>query len=129
MTNLILRPLESRLKTLVEELEEVKDLFTTDRDKYEIFLKKVEAYRSVIEDLVRSGIGVNLVTTEVLHNEIESILRTEGSSLHRKVIYERLLAIGIEVKGRDPISNVGSHLSTDTRFKSCGEGMWGLNNV
>ena len=129
MVNLTLRPLERRLKDLEVELEEAKKSLSEDTDTYDRLLKKVEDYRYVIKDQELNGIKFTFVTSEVLHNEMETIIESEGKPLHRKTIYERLLAIGIQVKGQDPIANTGAHLSSDKRFLSCGEGMWRLNNV
>ena len=53
------------------------------------------------------------------------ILRREGP-LHRREIHDRLVEMGVHVGGRDPVNNVGAHLSTDERFRNVGRGMWDL---
>lgn len=60
-----------------------------------------------------------------LRTAIYEILSAEGP-LHRSEIYERLTERGVHVPGRDPINNVGAHLSFDDRFNNVGRGVWGL---
>lgn len=50
----------------------------------------------------------------------------EESPLGRRDIYDRLVERGIHVGGRDPVNNVGAHLSIDSRFGNVGRGMWVL---
>ena len=57
---------------------------------------------------------------------IAEILAREGP-LHRSVIYDRLVEMGVHIRGRDPVNNVGAHLSIDDRFKNVGRGMWDLS--
>ncbi len=59
-------------------------------------------------------------------NAIADILAREGP-LHRRVIHERLVEMGVRIGGQDPVNNVGAYLSIDPRFRSVGGGIWGLN--
>lgn len=61
-----------------------------------------------------------------MRNKMWEILKDEGRPLHYKEIYRRLKATGTEVGGKDPVRNVGAHLSSDDRFVSLGSGKWGL---
>ena len=56
---------------------------------------------------------------------MSEILSREGP-LHRREIHDRLVEIGVRIGGRTPINNVGARLSTDSRFKNVGRGMWDL---
>ena len=64
---------------------------------------------------------------QMLRDAMHDVLSVEHP-LHRKVIYERLVEKGVAVNGRNPVNNVGAHLSADDRFKSLGKGMWDLED-
>ena len=59
---------------------------------------------------------------------MEHILGSE-SPLHRREIYNRLLDMGVPVRGQRPIDNVSAHLSHDARFETLGDGRWALANA
>ena len=85
----------------------------------------VEHYRAVIadlEDLEKSEeeSAVNM------DDEMERIFVLEGSPLHFKTVYQKLLDRGVKVAGEDPSKNTGAHLSLDYRCVSSGGGIWGL---
>lgn len=61
-----------------------------------------------------------------MRDTMAEILAREGP-LHRSAIYDRLVEMGVHIGGRDPVNNVGAHLSIDDRFKNVGRGMWGLS--
>lgn len=61
-----------------------------------------------------------------VRNEMMAILTEAGQPLHYRELYDRLLARGVVVSGKDPAKNVGAHLSNDSRFESLGNGRWGL---
>ena len=86
-------------------------------------------YRAVIEHQTRHvpDEGTRLVSSDELRDSIESVLAMNGKPLHYREIYERLLAKGIRVRGEDPLKNTGAHLSSDERFRSDGNGRWGLS--
>ena len=96
----------------------------------------IEHYRAVIEHQARHvpnespqipHEATRLVSADELRNSIESMLATNGKPLHYRDIYSRLIASGIRVKGEDPVKNTGAHLSSDERFRSHGNGLWGLS--
>ncbi len=65
------------------------------------------------------------VSSENLPDEIYAILTAERP-MHRRAIHDRLVERGVRIAGRDPVNNVGAHLSLDPRFRSVGRGMWDL---
>ncbi|MDA1219344.1 MAG: hypothetical protein O2909_07865 [Chloroflexi bacterium] len=65
---------------------------------------------------------------EAVRNAIYDILKFEHP-LHRNQIYERLREKGIVVTGKEPVNNVGAHLSLDARFDNVGKGMWTINEA
>ena len=56
-----------------------------------------------------------------------AILASEGP-LHRRVIHDRLVEMGVHIGGRDPVANVGAPLSRDPRFRKLGDGVWDLTD-
>ena len=64
-------------------------------------------------------------TGDGLRDAIYGILSAEHP-LHRRTIHDRLLEKGVRIGGRDPVNNVGAHLSLDDRFMSLGMGLWDL---
>ena len=60
-----------------------------------------------------------------LRNAMAEILAAEGP-LHRREIYERLVRLGVQIGGQDPINNLSAHLSLDSRFENVGVGIWQL---
>lgn len=61
-----------------------------------------------------------------LRNKAFTLLKEIGHPLHYKQIFNILTALGVEIGGQNPESNLLAHLSQDSRFKSLGEGRWGL---
>ena len=62
-----------------------------------------------------------------LRNAMAAILASEGP-LHRRVIHDRLVEMGVHIGGRDPVANVGAPLSRDPRFRKLGDGVWDLTD-
>ena len=60
-----------------------------------------------------------------MNDAIFAVLSAERP-LHRRVIHDRVVEMGVRVRGRDPVSNVTAHMSADPRFHSVGGGMWDL---
>lgn len=115
-----------RLEQLESELTVAREVLTDAEGMYEVIQRQVDVYTEVIADQELHGVKTESVTSDVLHDEMDGILKAQGSPLHRKIIYERLIAAGIEVAGADPVANTGAHLSSDDRFVSFGDGKWGL---
>ena len=53
-------------------------------------------------------------------------LKAVGKPLRREVVYEDVLDMGIQVTGKNPMSNLSAHMSLDARIESVGGGLWGL---
>ena len=66
--------------------------------------------------------------TIIIRNTIYEILNTQGP-LHRSDIYQYLVQRGVHISGKYPVDNVGVHLSSDSRFESLGNGIWGVANL
>ena len=64
-------------------------------------------------------------TEKGMRDAMAEILAEEGP-MGRQEIHDRLVERRVHVGGRDPVNNVGAHLSIDPRFKGFGRGMWGL---
>jgi hypothetical protein len=48
--------------------------------------------------------------------------------MHFRTVYERLVARGVNVPGKNPANNVNAHMSTDPRIENVDRGMWGLKS-
>ena len=59
----------------------------------------------------------------VLTDAVFAVLSAERP-LHRRDIHDRVVEMGVNVRGQDPVSNVTAHMSADPRFHSVGGGMW-----
>ena len=112
---------------------------TTDLETCEARLAEVEAernnianmaahYRGVLEDYPQweGSTPIRRLPSEELRDTIAQILDEAQTQLHYRVIYQKLLDIGIHVPGGDPVKNTGAHLSGDPRFVSMGQGEWTL---
>ena len=62
-----------------------------------------------------------------LADAVFAILSAERP-LHRSDIHDRVIEMGVTVRGLNPINNVTAHMSLDPRFHSVGGGMWDLVN-
>ena len=71
--------------------------------------------------------GATVRETRSMRDAMAEILRKE-SPLHRRELHDRLVEMGVSVGGRDPVNNVGAHLSADDRFRNVGRGMWDLTS-
>jgi hypothetical protein len=120
MAGTTLRDLRVRLEELERVLAEADAAANRVR-------AQVDGYRIVIADFESRGAPPGFVAAEVLRDEMERILEAEGQPMHRKDIYEKVVASGIRVAGDDPLSNAGAHMSADDRFRSIGNGLWGLS--
>ena len=67
---------------------------------------------------------------DVLKDNIQNVLKTEGRAMHPKDILTRLEAEGILVPGENPPHNIRSHMSGDQnkRFYAVGNDTWGLTD-
>ena len=65
-------------------------------------------------------------TSRDMEEVIFQRLSLEGKPMHRKDIFGYLREQNVHIAGENPLNNMAAHMSHDTRFKSFGEGMWGL---
>lgn len=108
-----MKMMKERYSELEEEFKRVRDL--------------MHHYRGVIADLEAREIKDQGYSPSAgMHDAMERVIIAAGGPVHYKAIYDALVAMGVRVKGEDPIKNTGAHLSSDARFESRGEGMWGL---
>jgi hypothetical protein len=61
-----------------------------------------------------------------METAIEGFLRQNGKPMHRMQIKDYLIELGIVGDEFNPIANVSNILSTSKKFKSKGNGLWGL---
>ncbi|MDP9370807.1 MAG: winged helix-turn-helix domain-containing protein [Chloroflexota bacterium] len=78
--------------------------------------------------LRRSSVGLRTPpqAAKVARNALFEILRDAGRPMHSRDLLASLEERGVQVVGKDPVNNVRSHLSHDTRFRSVGGGEWDL---
>ena len=60
-----------------------------------------------------------------LDDAIFAVLSAERP-MHRSDIHDRVVEMGVKVRGLNPVNNVTAHMSLDPRFHSVGGGMWDL---
>ena len=58
-----------------------------------------------------------------LADAIFTVLSAERP-LHRRDILDRVIEMGVTVRGESQINNIAAHMSLDPRFHSVGGGMW-----
>lgn len=109
-------------------LKRMKDTLAKLEAEHEQRAKRIEAFRHVIAYYEENGEDAESLTTPSteMDEAMEAILESKGKPLHRTEIYNRLQEGGMRVGGQDPLSNVSAHLSLGDKFKSLGEGNWGL---
>ena len=120
------------LKDAIQEMEERKRQIDADHRALVATLRYFERQEQgpqVLQPSSRSEDGhySSSQSSNELRDAMYDILSVEGP-LHRMEIHRRLTEKGVHVPGRDPINNVGAHLSFDDRFENVGRGVWGLVN-
>ena len=65
--------------------------------------------------------------TEDIRKAAIEVLNGHNEPIHRQVIYEEMIAMGICINGKDPVASLGTILSRCAEdFRSHGNGVWGL---
>lgn len=111
---------------IIKRMKERLVMFEHERDALNA---KVEALRLVIEDMEKNPDDWETPAPprgSAVKDGMERILLEVGKPMHYRQIHEELRRRNIHVAGQNPARNVGAHLSLDPRFKSLGEGKWGL---
>ena len=87
----------------------------------------LEQARAILLGDVRAPAGQSAASNSAqIKDAIYEILQAEHP-LHRKVILERVQALGLRVGGKNPLHTLGSHLSTDPRCQPTEtRGVWTL---
>ena len=66
-------------------------------------------------------------STEDIRIAAIEVLAHHEEPIHRQVIFDELLAIGVHIHGKDPVAGLGTVLSRCSEvFVSHGQGIWGL---
>ena len=63
---------------------------------------------------------------KAVRNRSYIFLQALGRPIHYTALFKFLTGMGVEIGGAEPQKNLLAHLSQDSRFKSFGEGRWGL---
>ena len=106
------------LKKLLAELEE-------ERDELDEQIRSVRNTVNIAESRTEPT-SASSQQAQVLRNSIYDIL-SEHHPLHRQTICHMLIERGFTIRGKDPVSTVGAHLSKDARFANVGKGQWDLD--
>ena len=109
-----------RMKTTLERKRKQLQELQADVAGFERVIAYYENHQNEID--------IRVSTPDEVKSAVEEMLRLARKPMHYKnEIYPNLALSGIEVAGQDPARNLGAYLSGDNeRFKSFGEGMWGL---
>ena len=95
-----------RLEARKRDLEHLRDQMAGTASFFETKIKKSDEPK----------------LAEVLYRRLAEMT----APVHRKDLYAFLKQQGVQVAGVNPINNMTAHMSGDARFKSYGDGMWGL---
>ena len=98
-----------RLKQAVKTFEAQGTEIQKRREAAEIMIAYLENEQDQIPVAPRNK-------SKVVRHAIYAVLNDAGLPLHRKEIYERMKARGISIESKDPVHNLGVHLSVDPRF-------------
>jgi seryl-tRNA synthetase len=117
--------------SIIEELKAQKERLEPELKALERHLQELQAdYHAVAKTLELYETGSLKVGTDqepkAVRNRSYDLLQVLGNPLHYTDIFKILTIMGTEVGGQEPSKNLIAHLSQDARFKSLGEGKWGL---
>ena len=98
-----------RLKQAVKTFETQGAEIHKRREAAEIMIAYLENEQDQIPVAPRNK-------SKVVRDAIYAVLNDAGLPLHRKEIYERIKAHGISIESKNPVHNLGVHLSVDPRF-------------
>ena len=110
-----------RLKQAVKTFEAQGAEIQKRREAAEIMIAYLENEQDQIPVAPRNK-------SKAIRDAIYRVLNDAGMPLHRKLIYGRIKAGGISIESKDPVHNLGVHLSVDPRF-SFVEGEPGVGNL
>ena len=119
-----LRAAHDRLTSEIEELDEARRQKVEQRRSIEVTLRMFKGQNTVASNL-EEGHADTVTTDAGLNDAIYELLHRNGP-LHRREIFDRLIQSSMTIGGQSPINTMAAHLSHDPRFKSVGDGRWGL---
>lgn len=111
-----IRDLRTALEELEEKKREIDEQYRNVAAALRYFEESVQEPRPRMEEASKSNLG----------DAVYEVLKEERP-LHRQQVYERLVEMGVSVRGQTPVNSVGGRLSTDPRFRNVGGGMWDLS--
>lgn len=116
-----------RLTAEIDGLEKQKQLAIEQRSAVEVTLALFQNPKDLVPVSTQTAEHTQPSNSaHPLRDAIYDILLTANDPLHRRDIHDMLVKNRIVIGGKDPLNNVGAHLSLDPRFESNGNGMWQL---
>ena len=117
----------------ISDMEEEMAKITAEREDREKQVEDLkteeEAFRIVLRRLANFSSADRPTSPELLE-AIYRKLVDEGEPVHRKQILSHVQALGLHIRGQDPMNNMTAHMSNDARFESTkGVGMWGPHRM
>ena len=121
-------------ETTIEDLKAAISRLRTEKSRIDGRIRALSASlryfeneeRSIAPHFGGSDTEQSRATDNNVRDKMAAILAA-GGPLHRRAIYERLVEMGVQFRGQNPINNVGTYLSTDSRFENVGRGVWQLS--
>ena len=108
-----------RMKATMEKKKRQMQSLQADVASFERVIAYYERYPDELE--------VRVATPEEVKDVMFAILDRTGKPLHYKNdLFPLVQQSNVEIAGQEPARNVGAYLSSDERFVSYGDGMWGL---
>ena len=126
MRERIIDRMERRRDALQAELEQKTNETEEVRSELESFSQVIEYYKQHPDELdfhYASPDEVKNTCVEILSDENDLVLH------YKSELYPRLLELGLELSGENPVRTLGAYLSGDDRFISDGAGNWTLRTV
>lgn len=112
------------IKGKLDQLIALRDASAAETERLSVMVSQLEGALAVFEsDLEEEEAQLPAKT---LRNAMVEILQERMRSIHYSDLPSLIEERGIEVRGKDPLRLVAAHLSNDERFKSIGNGIWGL---
>ena len=116
----IIEELDAQIVTLEERKEASGERFKQDKENLEAVLQTRTMYDQGTLRIQKQR------EPKELRNRAYDLLKGVGNPLGYIAIYDILIAMGVEIGGQNPSQNVIAHMSGDSRFKTFGNGNWGL---
>lgn len=112
------------IRQLYDEIKQQVDDLTSELAAAQFKLDSLTCVLEMLEG--KSGTDGDDVQPKQIRNELVEILADLKHPVHYGELLGRLKDRGLSVGGKDPLRNIAAHLSNDERFRSSGNGLWGL---